>query len=1150
MKEITKSNLIASKKCNRNLKIMKISTLLLFLCLLSLTAKNVYPQQAELSLDLKNVTLESAISEIEKTSDYVFLVTREAQLELDRKTSLNVNKESIHSILTTLLKDTGLGYTVVERQVSLYKSTSKKTTEPVMIENEGIEQQKKTVTGRVTDEQGMSIIGANIIEKGTTNGTITDLDGSFRLSVEEDAVLHVSYIGYLSQDINIIDKTRLDIVLGEDTKALEEVVVVGYGIARKSDLTGSISQVKAEDMQKYTPSNVSDLLRTSIPGMSVGYSTSAKGNSSLMIRGDNTLTAGSSPLIVVDGVIYTGDISDVNPHDIDRIDVMKDASSAAVYGSRATNGVIAITTKKGQTAKPVVHFNATFGSVTAANRLTPYDKDSFIKWRSDLSKSVYSATVQQEPWSPFDDPRTLDPQYLDAWMAYHSTTEDNLVDAWLSGLKLTGLEIENYKAGNTIDWEDYIFHNGIRQDYNLSLSGQKEDFSYYWSLGYMDNESLTVGDEFSTIRSRVNVEGKPTKFLKVGLNAQFSYRDESSVPANPGQYKLFTPYSSFYEDDDKTLKLYPNDEVHMTHPLLERTYRTREQEYFTLFPKMFALLNLPFGITYTLNYTTRFVFYHNHVHNSSAHPQWGLYGGSASRENSLRREWQVDNIINWNRTFLDNHKMDLTLLANAEKFRSDTEIMENQNFSPNDVLGYHDMSIGTLPTISSTDQVRTADALMARLNYIYKNRYLLTLSVRRDGSSLFGYSNPHATFPAVALGWVLSEEDFFKVDFIDYLKIRTSWGINGNRDIANYAALSQIATGKYLNSEGNGSAVIIPTLEISTMENKKLKWERTAAYNLALDFRLFNGTLNGTVEAYDMSTTDVLVNRELPTITGFNRVYANLGEVRNKGLEISLNSTNIKNQSFEWSSGLIFSLNRNKIKSITGEKYDYFDTNGNLLGQKEPDDITNGWFIGQAKDVIWDYRILGTWKIGQEEEAAKWNQAPGDFRLADTNDDGLLTDADKQFLGYRTPRFAWTLSNTFSFLKDFEASFVIYSLWGHKASYNVAKHDDHIEDRANSWDVPYWTPDNQLNNYARLRSAPANGVNYSAWFNKSYIRLENIAFTYKVPKSALNKTLISNLRLSFNIRNAALWAPSWKFGDPEDGTRAQRIFTLGLNMTL
>lgn len=1099
-----------------------------------------HSQVKNLSLHLKNVTLEEALGQIRQKGEYS-LWYRNEEVNLKKKVSLDIQNGNITQILDSLFEGENLKYIIEDNHIVIFKAdgTSKSA-----------QQTTKRITGVIKDNHGEPIIGCNIMEKGTSNGTITSVDGDFSLNVAEKAVLQVSYIGYLTQEIPVQNKQNVTVTLQEDAQMLDEVVVVGYGLAKKSDLTGSISQVKAESMQNYTPSSVSDLLRNSIPGMSVGYSVSAKGSSDMMIRGDNTLTAGSSPLIIVDGVIYNGDISDINPNDIEKLDIMKDASSAAVYGSRATNGVVAITTKKGNSQKPVINFSGSVGISTAANRVKPYDKEGFIKWRSDMFKSVYSATVPQTPWSPFDDPRTIDPQYLDQWMAYHSTTQDNLVDAWLSGLRLTGLEIENYKSGRSIDWEDYIFHNGPRQDYNLSLSGKKEDFSYYWSLGYMTNESLVKGDEFSTIRSRVNIEGKPARFLKVGLNAQFSYRDESSVPADVNQYTKLTPYSSFYEDDEETLRLYPNDDNQALHPLLNPTYRSREQEYFTLFPKIYATLDLPFGITYTVNYTTRFVFYHNHTHDSSAHPQWKLFGGSASRENSLRREWQVDNIINWNKTFAQKHKVDVTFLVNAEQFRNDTEKMNNQNFSPNDILGYHDMSIGNLPEISSNDEIRTSDALMARLNYGFVNKYLLTLSVRRDGSSLFGYSNPRATFPAAALGWVLSEEKFFKVKFVDYLKLRASWGINGNRDIDNYAALSKMLAEKSLNTDVSGTPIIIPTLEINTMGNKKLKWEKTEAYNLALDFRLFNGILNGTIETYYMSTTDVLVNRELPTITGYKRVYANLGEIRNKGLELSLSSTNMKQHNFEWTSNLLFALNRNKIISITGEKYDVFDKDGNFVGRKEPDDKTNNWFIGQAKDVIWDYKILGTWKTGQEEEAAKWNQAPGDFRLEDVNNDGLLTDEDKLFLGYKTPRFSWTLSNTFRLFNDFEFSFVLYSLWGHKGSYNLAKHDDHIEDRCNSRDIPYWTPENQLDDYARLRSAPAKGVSYSVWFDKSYIRLENVALAYKVPSKFLKKTPISNLKFSLNVKNAGIWAKDWKFGDPEDGMRSQRIFTFGLNMTL
>ena len=1012
------------------------------------------------------------------------------------------------------------------------------------------QQQEKTITGTVTDFNGEPITGVTVIVKGTTIGAITDVAGKFQLEIPDDAeVLQFSFIGMKTQDVFVADNLIFDVVLEEDSFGIDEVVVIGYGFAKKSDLTGSITQVKAEDLSNYTHSSVSDLLRTSIPGLTTGYSVSAKGTSSLLIRGETTLTAGSSPLIVVDGVIFNGDLADINPDDIEQMDVMKDASSAAVYGSRATNGVISITTKKGTSDKPIINVSSTLGIATPVSRMHSYDADGFITWRSDWFKSVYSAITPQEPFSPFDDPRLIDQQYLGDWLSYHSTTEENMIDAWLAAIRLTPIEGENYKAGNIQNWEDVIFQNGKRQDYNVSLSGKKEDFSYYWSLGYMDNEALTIGDEFSSVRSRLNLEGQVAKFLKVGLNANMSYRDESSVRADYGDYRGLSPYGSYYADDGVSLRLYTNDD-HQEHPLLDPTYRDRERENFSFFPKIYTVMDLPFGITYTMNFTTRIEFYHEYIHDSSEHPEWGLFGGSASRDNEIIREWQIDNIINWNRTFNDVHRADITLLANAEKLRFDSDGMENRGFSPNDILGYHDMSTGTLPLLYSYDQVQSSDALMARLNYGYSDKYLLTLSARRDGSSLFGYSNPRSTFPAAAVGWVITEEDFFNIDFINFLKLRTSWGVNGNRAIENYAALSRIASDKTLNADLTGAAIITPTLSITTMENKGLKWEATESINLGLDFRIFDGVLSGSLDAYTTSTTDVLVNRELPSLTGFSTVYPNLGEVQNKGLELTLNSINLKSSNLEWRTNFLFSLNRNKIISITGEKLDVLDDLGNVIGQEEANDIDNNWFIGEAKDVIWDYNSLGTWKVGEEIEAAVWGQAPGDIRLEDMNNDTAMTFEDKVHQGYREPRFAWTMSNNFYFFDNFEASFVLYSMWGQKSYHSAAKHDGKTRDRYNDWDIPYWTPYNQIDDYTRLASSPPQGVDYDLWFDRSYIRLENVALAYRLPEKLLNKSFISAMKVTFNIRNAAVWAPGWEFGDPEDGTRAQRIYSFGLNLSL
>lgn len=1118
---------------------MRIAFILLMLGILQASANDAYSQKTTLSLDFTDTELIKVLDKIEEESEFFFLYN-EKLLLTDRRVSINANSQPVSIILDSLFSGTDVKYTIIDRKIILA---------PEYLTN-SVQPQQDKVTGTVTDAStGEPMPGVNILIQGTAVGALSDINGQYSVPIPNPEVtLTYSFIGYVTQQIKFSGQNVIDVRLVQNIETLEEVVVIGYGTAKKSDLTGAIAQIKSDAMEAYSPKSVGDMLRTSIPGLNAGYSVSAKGSNSFLIRGETTLTAGSNPLIVVDGVIFNGDLSDINTDDIERMDIMKDASSAAVYGSRATNGVISITTKKGAGEKPTINFNSTIGIATAANRLKPYDADGFIQWRSDWFKSVYSATVQQEPWSPFDDPRMIDPQYRSAWLAYHGTTEPNMVDAWLAGIRLTGIESENYKAGNIMDWEDVIFHNGVRQDYNISLSGKRNDFTYYWSLGYMENEALTKGDQFSTIRSRVNLEGQAAKFLRVGLNTQFSYRDESSVPASSGEYRGLSPYGSYYANDGTSLRLYTNDD-HQEHPLLEPTFREREKNNFTIFPKIYSVLNLPLGIVYTMNLTTRMEFYHSYVHNSSLHPAWKLFGGEALRDNDITREWQIDNILSWKRTFYDVHHVDVTLLANAEKLRLDSEGMSNQNFSPNDVLGYHDISTGSMPLISSYDEVQTADALMARVNYGFKSKYLLTLSVRRDGSSLFGYSNPRATFPAAALGWVLSEEEFFKADFIDLLKLRASWGVNGNRAISNYAALSRISTGKSLNADQSGLARTIPTLVISTMQNKDLRWERTESFNLGLDFNIFKGILSGTVDAYTTATTDVLVNRELPTITGFNRVYANLGKVQNMGLELNLNSLNIQRSEFEWRTNFIFSLNRNKIVSITGEKSDVLDEQGNIIDSKEPDDMTNNWFIGQSKDVIWDYKILGTWKTGEEAEAAKWQQFPGDYRLEDVDQDGLLTFEDKQFLGYTTPRFSWTMTNNF-FYRNFEASFILYSLWGQKAPMEAAKHDGKTRDRYNDWNIPYWTPNNQIDDFSRLASSPSQGVAYDAWFDRSYVRLENVALSYRVPAKILSRASISGLKISFNIRNAALWAPNWKFGDPEDEILAQRIYSFGLNLTL
>ncbi|MGV3642430.1 MAG: SusC/RagA family TonB-linked outer membrane protein, partial [Adhaeribacter sp.] len=727
-------------------------------------------------------------------------------------------------------------------------------------------------------------------------------------------------------------------------------------------------------------------------------------------------------------------------------------------------------------------------------------------------------------------------------------------DVWLQRLGFNPIEITNYKAGKTVDWADLVFQNGKRQDYNISLSGKKEDVSYYMSLGYQENEGVVVGDRFQTFRSRINLEGKVNKWLTVGLNTQFADRDESQVPADWGRIVNNSPWGSQFNDDG-SLRLSPVDEPGggSRHPYLDMQYVDRQQKYNSLISSLYGKVTLPLGITYQLNFSPRLEWRKYMNHQSARHPDWAKRGGMAQREMNQTYNWQIDNLVKWNKKLNGIHEFDVTLLANAEKFQSWRTEMSNEGFDPHDKLGYHRMQAGINPIIETNDEYSTGDALMARLFYSFKQRYLLTVSTRRDGYSAFGQSNPRATFPAVALGWNFTEENFFKsapsLSWLNYGKLRLSWGKNGNRDIGRYDALSDLNTGKYLLVQPDGTVLQVSQLYVNRMQNSNLKWETTESLNAGLDFGLFNNVIDGSIEAYRMSTTNLLVRRALPDVTGFFDVFDNLGEVQNKGLELNLNSRNIDRENFGWRTALNFSLNRNEIKHLYGDMEDVKDANGNVIGQKEQDDIKNEWFIGHAIDEQWGLRTLGVWQESEADEAAKYGVKPGDFKVKDVNGDFKYTNADKEFLGYTSPRFRWTMRNEFKIYKNIDFSFMAYSYWGHINTFNTAKNNSGFLDRSSSYIMPYWTPENATNEYARLYSSNGS-ASFDVYRKKSLIRLDNISLAYTLPKQIIEKANIQNLKLYFSTRNVAYYAPDWNFWDPENSGPTPRIYTLGLNMSL
>lgn len=1002
--------------------------------------------------------------------------------------------------------------------------------------------QSQVITGKVTSA-GEGVIGATVQVKGSTVGVITDMDGNYSLTVpKQPAVLVFSYIGYQTQEVDTKGKSRIDVEMKEDVAQLEEVVVVGYGTLKKKDLTGAITRVSTANNTNAV-TDVSDLLRGTVAGFSSTFGTSAKGGGTMLIRGEKSINASNAPLIVLDGVIFNGELADINPNDIESVDILKDGSSAAVYGSRAASGVVVISTKKGKEGKPVINFDAKMGVSNLTCNQRPFNGQEYTIMRRDEK-------IRNNPSRPagyFHNPNEL-PEGVDlsTWLGYTGAgTDANPTEIWLNRLAFSTTEIDNYLAGRETDWYDESFQNALRQDYNVSISGKTDKVSYYWSLGGVFNDGIVVGDKYRTIRSRLNLTADVTKWLQVGLQAHYATRDESVDEVDWAEGIQASPWGSKYEEDG-SLKFYPNDDNMSTNPFASYQERDRFNVTQTFNATLTAKVTLPFGFVYEMNYSDYNDWNKNHYFDSSTSMAGEKTKGKAVRRNKSSHSWMFDNILRWNKTFNDIHRVDLTLLFNLEKNQFWSDNATNSNIVPSEVLGWHGIGKGTNPTVSSDDTVDTGNAMMARVNYGLMDKYLFTASFRRDGYSAFGSSNPYANFPAFAFGWRLSEEKFMKkIDWVDNLKLRLSWGINGNRSIGRYAALANLDDEKYLH---NGSTVI--GIYTSTLANKELKWEKTEAYNVGIDFSILKDRLSGSIEAYYMSTKDLLLDRSLPDITGFSSVTSNLGEVRNKGFEISLNSVNIDKKNFRWSSSLVASLNRNEIAHLYGEMVDVLDKEGNVIGQREDDDIQNGWYIGHALDEIYDYKILGVWQENEKEEAAKYGKEPGDFKIWDVNEDGeYLPEDDKVFQGYKRPRFSFGVGNNFELFKCIDFYFFIRSDLGHKSSNSHYAHaTDYYYDRVNAYKYDYWTPDNPTNEYARLCSN-TKSPSFNVYKNRSYVRLQEVSLTYRIPKNALSKFGISNARVYMNVSNPFV-ITGWNFWDPESLSPAPRTFTFGVNFTL
>ena len=1049
-------------------------------------------------------------------------------------------------------------------------------------------QQNNVVRGQVKDKMGEPIIGATVKVKGSNLGVVTDIDGNFEMrNAPSGGVLVITYVGYKPQEVAFKAGQSVNVTIEEDVETLQEVVVVGYGTMRKKDLTGSVVQIDPNKIADQNPGTVQDLLRGT-PGLQIGFSSDAQANASIQLRGQNSLyTDGShnAPLIILDGMQFAGSLSEINPDDIEQIDVLKDASSAAIYGAKAASGVIIITTKKGKEGKPIINVSMNLAANTKSAYRDMFSPSEYMTYREDWYKAQTYGYREDGTWGYYGKDSGIPAGYYDHF--------DNLgkygisQDQWASNGPKTSqagesllslyarrmgfdadaaLVMENFLAGRTYDWEDATFRTGFNQDYNASISGATDRVSYYLGFGYLNNEGAIQGDDYHTYRANMKLNAKITDWLEVGANVNFQDRSDISqkVPLGSNYWDdnqlRESPYASRFDAEGKEVQYprtgNPTNGGYNYH--FQQQYLDLDKGYTVLNTIFNAKVTLPFGFTYQFNIAPRYQWFYDRYWMSAELPDSKPADRGSNRNTSKTFNWNLNNTLTWDRTFADLHHFTVTLVQEAEENRYWYDEIHARNITPTDVLGFHYIEGANKEQSSfkTNDTHYTAAAYLGRLFYGYMDRYMLTATVRRDGYSAFGQNNPWANFWSLGASWVLSEEKFAQDwKWLDMAKLRLSYGTNGNRSLSDtYLALSNLANGGlyayYLT--GGSKQEVLNALSVSRLGNDNLEWEKTSSWNFGVDFSILSRRISGSIDLYHKRTHDMIMSQRLPNFTGFSSITTNLGEVTNTGIEISLNTRNIDTENFKWNTTLGFSYNKNRIKHL----YYEYDEDG-----KEMDDTSNGWFIDKPIGEIWYWKTDGIWQADEAEEAAKVNQKPGDPKVINycTEDDKadgtpVYNDKDRVYQGTTQPPIYWNMRNDFTFLKNFTFSFSMYSYMGHKSRAGYWLNGDNsgsmFTQTCNTFKKEYWTPENPTNDYGRLNAVGPSGVTgIEKVYNRSFVRLDNITLGYTIPTELTNKIGVQRIHLTAGINNV-LTIDSWEYGDPETGGFANRQFQFGLSVTL
>ena len=1015
--------------------------------------------------------------------------------------------------------------------------------------------QDKTVTGVVLDKTGETVIGASVLVKGTTNGTITDVDGNFTLkNVQEDAVLQVSFVGYKAQDVALKGQSNIKVTLEEDTEVLDEVVVIGYGSVKKSSLTGAVAKMDAKSIQDRPLARPETALQGQLAGVSVRSITGEPGaDMQIRVRGAASVNANSDPLYVVDGVPMTT-LSGINPSDIASIEVLKDAASSAIYGSRGSNGVVIVTTQKGKTGKAKVSFNASVGFQTLEKKIDMLSATEWMEFRTRWNDTQYLIDAKKKGVtnaSILDDNATRL-----ANLGVKAGTDDSykyvLDERWFNYLSQDMRDSHTYtptsEGLSLLDWQDEFYRTAMVQDYSLSVSGATDNVNYMFSGGYMNQEGLATGTGYERFSFRANVESKINKYISLGINLAPTYivtdgsdkangkdaqthKALASTPVSElgvGYMTNVQPNERYGWADTNSSPIYTLESMIRQ----DRTLRMVGNAFLRITPFEDFRVELSAAANYLDLDGNTYTF-------SSASSKWSNgEGQNSGGAHTTSRIWNtlLQAVANYDHTF-DKHGVSAMLGFSSEQ--SSLGYKTEQSFSspfPNDAItGTFDGSKVKPKANTVTEQ--TPNKLLStfgRLQYNYDERYMISGSLRFDGGSVFGANNKWGVFPAVSGGWLISNEKFFKnwdQKWLNTLKLRASYGVTGNNSISNTASYATLTSSIY------GGA---PGYYTNSLGNADLGWEKTHSTDIAVDLGFLNNRIQLSLDWYTKNTTDLLYQVPVEGASGFSTIWDNLGDIHNEGFEIELNTHNLTGE-FTWDTSFNMSYNKNEVKKIGTDNTPVYSGWSN----NESNILT----VGKAVNTYYMYDAIGVWKSQAEIDAYSAAHGgepvtfegtkiqPGDVRYRDVNNDGKFDkENDRDYLGSPTPKFVFGLTNRFTY-KNFDLSVLLTAQTGGKIYGLLGRAIDRPNMGAKSnvmghWRDAWWSEDEPGNgSVPYIFSTTTSSAIDSRWlYSSNYLRIKNLTFGYKLP---INPKFVSYARVYLSIENLAKWDSYYGGYSPE-----------------